>query len=547
MKRIINGIDFEAMIKNALNNLRNAEYTINSMNVFPVADGDTGTNMRLTLEHGYTKAISNKHLGLYLKGVASGMLLGARGNSGVILSQLFKGMSNELENKGIVNSRELKNAFISAYQTAYKAVINPVEGTILTVAREGIENIKEQIYGKHITIETTLQLYLKEMNESLKRTPDLLPTLKEASVLDSGAFGYIKIIEGMYKYLMGEIIECTGKGECPQKVEATPIYFDEKSEFIDGYCMEYLLQLLEVRNYQETFSLNNYINSLKTLGNSLVVLKEGTIVKVHIHTLHPSKVIDLSQKYGEFITFKLENMQLQHNEFSIVHKVDETPKKELGIIAVVNGEEIENNYRDLGVDVVISASSNMNVSSNEFLDAIRSINAKRIVIFPNNINTFGAANQAIDLAKGKDKVFIIPSKSMMEGLVALQMDLPDDPAQDRIDAFIQNIKLANTIVVTTASKDYEKDGFCCKIGEKIALINDELVSSSDSEIKCLEEALNKISDLQEKSGMIIYLGNDAKDGLEEEIENLLSDKFDFIEHQIVCGKQDTLEVLIGLF
>ena len=351
-------------------------------------------------------------------------------------------------------------------------MINPVEGTILTVAREGIENIKEQIYGKHITIETTLQLYLKEMNESLKRTPDLLPTLKEASVLDSGAFGYIKIIEGMYKYLMGEIIECTGKGECPQKVEATPIYFDEKSEFIDGYCMEYLLQLLEVRNYQETFSLNNYINSLKTLGNSLVVLKEGTIVKVHIHTLHPSKVIDLSQKYGEFITFKLENMQLQHNEFSIVHKVDETPKKELGIIAVVNGEEIENNYRDLGVDVVISASSNMNVSSNEFLDAIRSINAKRIVIFPNNINTFGAANQAIDLAKGKDKVFIIPSKSMMEGLVALQMDLPDDPAQDRIDAFIQNIKLANTIVVTTASQDYEKDGFCCKIGEKIALINE---------------------------------------------------------------------------
>ena len=546
MKRLITGIDFEGMLSNALNNIRNAEYTVNSMNVFPVADGDTGTNMRLTLEHGYTKAAKNKHLGRYLKEVASGMLLGARGNSGVILSQLFKGMSDELIDKGVVNSRELKNSFIRAYQTAYKAVVNPVEGTILTVAREGVENIKDQIRGD-ITIEKTLMLYLKEMNYSLKRTPELLPTLKEASVLDSGGYGYILIIEGMYKFLMGEVITPKDNREVKPAVINTPIYFDEKSEFVDGYCMEYLLQLLEIRKYKETFDLNTYINSLKSLGTSLVVLKEGSIVKVHIHTLNPSRVIDLSQQYGEFISFKLENMQLQHNEFSIVHKKDDENKKELGIIAVINGEEIENNIRDLGVDIVISASSNMNVSSNEFLDAINSINAKKIIIFPNNINTFGAANQAIDLAKAKDKVFVIPSKSMMECFVALQMDMPDEEANSRISAFIENIKLATTIIVTTASKDYERDGFRCVIGDKIALINDELVSSSDSEIKSLEEALNKVENLSEKSGMVIYLGKDARDGLEDEIMDLMDNKYDFIEYQIVKGKQDTLEVLIGLF
>ena len=546
MKRLITGFDLEGMLLNALNNIRSAEYTVNSMNVFPVADGDTGTNMRLTLEHGYHKAVRNKHLGRYLKGVASGMLLGARGNSGVILSQLFKGMSDELFDKGIVNSRELKNSLIRAYQTAYKAVINPVEGTILTVAREGIENIKSQIYGD-ITIEKTLMLYLKEMNNSLKRTPELLPTLKEASVLDSGGYGYILIIEGMYKYLMGEIIEFAGEKDTKPVVVDAPIYFDEKSEFVDGYCMEFLLQLLESRNYKETFDLNNYINALKVFGNSLVVLKEESIVKVHIHTLNPSKVIDLSQKYGEFISFKLENMQLQHNEYSIVHKKDEKPKKELGIIAVINGEEIENNIRDLGADIVISASSKMNVSSNEFLDAINSLSAKKTIIFPNNVNTFGAANQAIDLAKAKDRVFIIPSKSMMECFVALQMDMPDDNADARITAFNENIKFANTIIVTTASKNYKTDGFCCEIGDKIGIINDELVSSSDSEIVCLEEVLNKVENLDEKSGMIIYLGNDAREDLEDQISELLDEKFPSLEYQIAYGKQDTLEVLVGLF
>ena len=545
MRRLITGYDFQGMVLSALNNIRIAEKTVNSMNVFPVADGDTGTNMRLTIENGYKKANNNRHLGSYLKELASGMLLGARGNSGVILSQLFKGMSISLEDKGIVNPKELKNALISAYETAYKAVVNPVEGTILTVAREGIENIKEQIYG-NITIEGTLKLYLQEMNESLKRTPELLDVLKEASVLDSGAYGYIIIIEGMYKYLIGEQVD--GEIDVEVKEEAnTPIYFDENSEFIEGYCTEFLLQLLNSKDYKNKFDLNQFIGVLKTLGNSLVVLQEGSIVKVHIHTLNPSPVIEEAKKYGEFISFKLENMQLQHNEYQIVKNKDKTPAKELGIIAVVNGEELENIYRDLGADYIISADGNMNSSSEEFLTAINSVNAKKIVIFPNNINTFGAANQAIDLAKAKERVFIIPSKSMIETIVALQMDMPDDDTDSRISEFNSNIKLANTIGVTTASKNYKKDGFCCKINDKIGLINDELVSSGDSVVKVLEDTLNKVEDFDSKSGMLIYLGKSVDEKLESDINDLIADKFSGIEYQITYGKQDIYDVLIGLF
>ena len=234
MRQRINGYDFQLMVQSALNNIRLAEQRVNSMNVFPVADGDTGTNMRLTLENGFRRAQQAKHLGLYLKDLASGMLLGARGNSGVILSQLFKGMSIELERKGIVNPGELRDSFIVGYKTAYKAVVNPVEGTILTVAREGIEEVKGLIRGK-ISLEDSMKLYLDAMYKSLQSTPDKLEVLKESNVLDSGAYGYIVIIEGMYKYLIGEPVLENNQEQVVAPLQSTPLYFDENSEFLEGY------------------------------------------------------------------------------------------------------------------------------------------------------------------------------------------------------------------------------------------------------------------------------------------------------------------------
>ena len=546
MDNIINGTDFQGMVKNALNNLINAEDVINSMNVFPVADGDTGTNMRLTLEHGFINAKANKHLGLYLKDLASGMLLGARGNSGVILSQLFKGMSIELLSKSIVNPREMKNALIKAYEVAYQAVVNPVEGTILTVAREGIDNIKHRIQGS-ITMEQTLKLYLKEMNASLQRTPELLTVLKDAAVLDSGAFGYIKIIEGMYKYLLEDIVEISKEYNPVVAPAQSPVsYFNENSEFSDGYCMEFLLQLLNCKHYKELFDLNSFIDTLKSFGNSLVVLQEENIVKVHIHTLNPSNVIDVARKYGEFVSFKLENMQLQHNEFS-VFKTKKEEKKPLGIIAVTNGEKISDDYRLMGAHYVIECGGNMNASSSDFVNAINLVNAEKIVIFPNNPNTIGAAKQAIELAGCKDQATIIPSKSLMQGYYALQMDVPGEDVSSRIDAYLEAVDSVTTIGVSIASKDYEGKDFKCKTGDHIATVNDELYSACDNDVDALKEALNKISDIQDKVGMIIYLGKGVSEELEEQISDLLYDEFDHIEFSINHGEQDIYDILIGLF
>ena len=547
MHKSINGFTFQKMLGCALANLMTAEQVINSMNVFPVADGDTGTNMRLTLEHGYKIAKQNRHLGLYLKEVAGGMLLGARGNSGVILSQLFKGMSNYYLSKGMSNPGELREALISAYKTAYKAVINPVEGTILTVAREGIENIKEKIRGS-ISIEDTFKLYIEEMNQSLERTPDLLPTLKEASVLDSGAFGYIKIIEGMYKCLLGE--EISKEVIVPQGSTNEPVisYFNENSEFLDGYCMEFLLQLLNSKNYKNRFDLNNYIGMIKPFGNSIVALQEGSIVKVHIHTLQPSNVIDISRAYGEFISFKLENMQLQHNEYSVLkEKKNPEKRKELGIVVVADGDEISKAFRDMGADVVLDGGASMNTSSDQFIHACESINAKKILIFPNNVNTIMAAKQAVSIMNAKDTVEVIESKSMMEAYYALQMDIPTDTYEERIPEFKENIKTVTTVGVSIASKDYVSDTFNCVKGEYIATVNDKLVAKGENAIDAFKDALKAMDDLSDRYAMVVFLGKEGQgQGLLENLSNTLDEEFSDIEHSVNEGNQNVYLILAGL-
>ena len=545
MKKSINGLFFQGMIRNALHNLINAEKELNSMNVFPVADGDTGTNMRLTLEHGYKKAQPTKHLGEYLTQLSSGMLLGARGNSGVILSQLFKGMSNELESKGIVNPRELKNGLIEAYKVAYTAVVNPVEGTILTVAREGIENIKNLIKGE-VSIDDTLTWYLDEMNRSLQETPNLLPTLKEANVLDSGAYGYIKIVEGMVKYLNGEIVDSDVTPEIEAKVPVSQSFFDENSTFTDGYCMEFLLQLMNCKHYMERFNLNTFIDAIKPFGNSIVALQDGSIVKVHIHTLVPQEVISIARLYGEFISFKLENMQLQHNEFKIVHEHNDAPKKEMAFIAVVDGAGLEAAYRDMGVDIVLQGGQSMNTSANEFVNSINALNAEHIVIFPNNVNIIGAAKQAVTILKRKD-VYVIPSRSMLDGFYALQVDIPEYSSEERINAFKESINNVDSITVSSAIKDYENDDFSCKVGDKIGAINEELVSSKNNAFEAFKEAIEKVKNIEDKCALVVFMGKSADDSLADQIQDYMSDNYDYIEVSITDGGENIYDLIAGLF
>ncbi len=535
----INGKDFEGMLANAFNNILNREQEINSMNVFPVADGDTGTNMRLTVQHGLN-APSNMHLGFYLQGVAKEMLLGARGNSGVILSQLFAGMAKSLRNHSFAFPGEMRNAFIYGYRTAYKAVINPVEGTILTVSRLGIENVRRMIAGR-ISMEEAFKLYIDEMNKVLLETPEMLSVLKESNVLDSGAKGYILIIEGMYKYLLGEHIEKSDeisevKIEKPAKVAS----FDENSEFLDGYCMEFHLQLMNSKNYKTTFSYNNFVKEIGEFGNSLVTVRNDSIIKVHIHTLTPSKVIDLAQRFGEFISFKLENMQLQHNEFSLGKEIEDIIAKEFAIIACVDGEGVASTFKEMGADYIVSGGQSMNPSVSDFVEAIKHIKAETIVIYPNNSNIIETANQAKKAFKNYH-IEIIPTTSIMEGYYSLAMDIPDGDKESRLSSLKDGMENIITVSLSKAVKDY-KD---IKKGEYICCVNDKVVSGGTSPIDVLLNGLKKIKDLSSRSGAVIFKGKD-NGLLDEDIESLFNDHFSNLEINILDGNQGVYELLIGI-
>ena len=420
--RRINGLQFENMVRNGLANLRSMEATVNNLNVFPVADGDTGTNLCLTLENGIQHAGSQGELGSYLRNLSHGMLLGARGNSGVILSQFFRGLYQELARCSTAGPGELRNGLIRGYRTAYAAMVKPVEGTILTVAREGIDRIRSRI-DRNTTIESLLAMYIGEMKQSLARTPQLLPVLKEAGVVDSGAMGFIILAEGMLKCLEGEIIRVDAPAvEKPAYEMANPEFFHENSVFEKGYCMEFILQLLRNSDYAQNFRVSRFVEELQGLGDSLAVVQEKRRVKVHIHTKKPANVMRIAQEYGEFVSFKLENMQLQHNEHMSRLTAADKERKPLAVVCVVNGEGMAQLFRDLGCDCVLDGGSTMNTSAQEFMDAFSQVSAETIVVLPNHKNNILAAEQAVRLC-GRDQVHILPSKSFAEGYFAMAMDV----------------------------------------------------------------------------------------------------------------------------
>lgn len=551
--RVINGILFEKMLRNGLNNIRLHEDELNSLNVYPVADGDTGTNMRLTLENGLAKAKRSKHAGMFLMSLSNGMLLGARGNSGVILSQLFRGMAVALMKDIATNPGRIRNALIRGYRQAYESVIHPVEGTILTVAREGVENIRNQV-NRDITLEVFFSLYIAEMKRSLERTPQLLNVLKDAGVVDSGALGYIYLVEGMQQYLYGEIIvsdrkKSHRKDEEDQDRSAIEdeSLFNETSLFEDGYCMEFLLQLMKGHGYSQFFKLNEYIGDLQNYGSSLVVVQEGKRVKVHIHTLKPAKIIMLSQEYGEFVTFKLENMQLQHN-----HREENRAKKQTGKrehkqvfkIAAVNGYGFERLYEQFGCDVVLTAQPSLNTSAKEFLEAIKQADADKIVIIPNNSNSVGAAEQAMKLS-GLKNVSIIPTRNMVEGYYTLAMDVADsEDAEFRLDQMNMGADCVTALAVANATKDYSSEKISFNQGDVVVMNGSEPVAASHELVMAVKKALAE-TDIEWEC-CTVFRGSDMTDEKCDELVQLLENSYPDREISVIEGGQEIYHCLIGL-
>ena len=539
----INGIHLEKMMKNGLSNLSLHIDEINRLNVFPVPDGDTGTNMFLTLENGVNFAKSSEEAGTYLRTLSDGMLLGARGNSGVILSQFFKGFATALAKCTWIGPGELRNGLIRGYQTAYESVVHPVEGTILSVTREGIELIRSSI-TRYSSIENILSMYIAQMKKTLSYTPEMLAVLKEAGVVDSGAAGFILIAEGMLKCLYGDMIE---QKTILKPAQKTPMLnlsmFNENSEFSDGYCTEFILQRMNSPKYKQNFSKQKFINALKTFGDSLVVVEDNKRVKVHIHTLVPSRVIAYAQQYGEFLTFKMDNMQVQHNERD---RVVENTHKPLSIVAVVNGEGMAQLFKNLGADIVLDGGATTNTSSQEFVDAIKSLDADHVVILPDNPNVILAAEQAVKLS-GSDNVTVLPTKSFAEGYFAIAMDVPDSSDVDyRISQMRAGVENITTISQTVASRDYSYHEISCKKGDEIALLDGEIVCVNDNFIKSITDALQIIEDIDDKETCVIFRGKNTTEDDAYELSDAICAVCPMMDIEIIDAQQEIYHWILGI-
>ena len=571
--RKINGVLFEQMVRNGLHSLQAIEKELNSMNVFPVADGDTGTNMVTTLSNAISCARQNENLSEYLKALSSGMLLGARGNSGVILSQIFKGISLELTRKSVANHVELRNAFIRGYRVAYESVIHPVEGTILTVAREGIDRTSRELRSIR-DIESLLTCYLDHMEKTLQETPDMLPVLKEMGVLDSGGKGYIAIVRGMLDCLNGTVHEAKETAAVlPAGTAPTGVTdlsnFDENSVFEEGYCMEFILQLLRHPEYDQQFSQADFIRELSAKGESLVVVQSESRVKVHVHTRKPAEIISCAQRYGEFLTFKLENMQLQHNEYLqkqetqpqqaeepaaaepfIAQEPDEPDvpaiRMPFAVIAAVNGKGNKKIFNDLGCKYVIECGNTMNASASDFLDMIRTANAEQTVILPGNGNLILAARQAADLSKAK--VTVIPTKTIPESYFALAMDIQDseDIAQ-RIQQMNEGMKGIDTLLVTVSARSFRHQDLMIKAHEWVAIYRGEPVAASADPIEVIDRALEMTEGIEDKESCIFFRGARGNELLQEPIEEEIRKKYPLMDVTFMDGGQGVYDWMIGIF
>ena len=455
----MNGQTFKSLFINGHQSLVNDVDRINELNVFPVPDGDTGTNMKMTMDGG-ANAIRHSHeesIGVIAKELARGMVFSARGNSGVILSQFFKGLSIGLEEYSTVTPKEFALAMVHGVNQAYKVVNNPTEGTILTVMREASQTAYESVCE---TFEDYFKVYLTEANLSLARTPELLPVLKKAGVVDSGAAGFIQIIIGMALAIGGEMLEIV------ETVTTTPTVnpngFNADSELEFGYCTEFILQLQNSKVDIKNFKLNTITDFLEEVGNSIVAFIDEDIVKVHVHTFTPGKVITYCQQFGEYVTFKMENMSVQHSETTLNEEDsdEDIEFKETTIVAVSSGEGISDLFKEMGVDYIVSGGQTMNPSTDDFLLAFEKLNTNNIIVFPNNSNIIMAAKQA---AANYDKanVIVIETKTIAQCYSALSLIGEGD-----LDTVLQSIEMAlsnvTSLEVTYAIRDSKIDEFDIK-------------------------------------------------------------------------------------
>ncbi len=537
----IDSAKYLSLLKGGLANLSLHEEEVNDLNVFPIPDGDTGKNMRMTFEGGIREVINiDEPISDLSKKLGDGMLLSARGNSGVILSQFFAGMEKGFEGETLINTINIKTAFNEGVKKAYSAVINPVEGTILTVIREASESANS---SQIESLEDFFSVWLKSANRSLLNTTNLLKELKEANVIDSGGAGIVYIIDGIYKTLLGKEISENEIKYQDKEIDLTLFTSDMKLEF--GYCTEVLVRLQKDKCDVENLDINIFIDYLKTIGNSIVCFKTGTIVKVHVHTFTPYKVLEFAQKYGEFLTVKIENMMLQNEAKKEKQvKVQERKRVEYATIVVSNGEGIKEAFEDFGVDYIIEGGQTRNPSTNDFITAFREVNADNVFVFPNNSNVILACQNAKDLYKDSN-IIIIPTKNLGEGFATLAMiDYNFESVKEIEDNFKEELESIDTILISKAVRDANLNGIDIKKDDYIAISNGEVLSSDYNPLGPIIKSLEN-KDLSNYFVLYIIEGNNKVNYYLDPLIEAIKDKF-HLEVETIYGGQDVYNFILIL-
>ncbi len=556
--KYLRGLLLKKMVKGGAKELRTNADEVNKLNVFPVPDGDTGDNMRMTIESGLTaiENIDSDDLAEIMRALSHGMLLGARGNSGVILSQFFAGISKGLETSKRADPAILGQAFELGVKQAYSSVVTPTEGTILTVAREAVEYATARITPDS-TIRTFFSDLVNEMHRSLDRTPELLTVLKEAGVVDSGGAGLFYIMDGFNRALNGkEMPDTAEETSTPEPEEAKPIAtpttfaFDKDSVMTYGYCTEFLLQLQTSKTDVDRFDLDALKAFLGEHGDSIVAFLVDSIVKVHVHTFTPEIVLGHCRKFGEFLTVKIENMSLQHTELEAdtpnAEAVEpKAPKKTYGVVAVCTGAGIEALYRELGADVIIHGGQTHNPSTNEFLEAFATVNAEHIFVFPNNGNILMAAGQAAELYEDA-KIHVIESKSVATGYAVLScLDVNNENADENLAAMNEELARVTAGFVSPAIRDAQMNGVTVHTGDSIGILGKEIVVSNADRLTATLELAAKMLALPDKFMLTVFCGEDATAAEREELEQRLRKEHPDAEIYFIDGGQEIYPYLLA--
>ncbi len=529
---------FKKMVMNGAINLKNHQDEVNQLNVFPVPDGDTGTNMCMTITSGVNEMMNSESSSIIeaAKVLSRGALMGARGNSGVILSQFFRGVyvglkentTNELDKMGMLS------CLASGRNIAFKAVTEPVEGTILTVIREAYEKVNT-IIDEVADVEELMRKYLEFAKDTLAHTPDLLPVLKEAGVVDSGGAGFVKIMEGWMLAIEGVSLEVADA-----KTNSAQASQESKTELKYFYDVETIISLKK----PESFESADLVSSVSLVGDALTVTKDNDLVKVHVHTNKPGKILDICLKLGELITVKVDNLKIKPQVKEAALGIKEAPKKPIAIISVCFGDGIISTFKEMGVDYIISGGQTMNPSTESFVEAIKEVNAENVIIIPNNGNVVMAAKQACNLVDGVN-VAVIKAKTIAQGFSSLMYYDPESDLETNVanmEAAIENVTSGE---VTYSVRDTEIGGVKINTDDYMGIANGKIVISTKERKDALKSLLEDC--INEESHMVTFFyGKDVKEDEVALLEDITVSINPNVDVEIIDGKQDIYSYIIAV-